>query len=114
MKTIVAGSRHYDNLAAIASILDRCPWKITEVVSGECRGVDKIGAEWATSNSIPVQPFPYKSELGRAGGPVRNQEMAEYADAAIVFWNGDTKGSGSHNMIQLALAHELHLLVVRI
>lgn len=35
--------------------------------------------------------------LGKKAGMVRNAQMADYADAAIVFWDG--KSNGTANMI---------------
>ena len=35
---------------------------------------------------------------GRAAGPIRNAQMADYADAAIIIWDG--KSPGSLNMIK--------------
>lgn len=39
-------------------------------------------------------------KYGNAAGPMRNEEMAKYADGLIVFWNG--KSSGTKNMIECA------------
>lgn len=83
---------------------------ITEIVSGHSGTVDLSGEEFAKEywkedypvqdgHTLPVKRFPYKSELGKAGGPVRNREMAEYADALLVIWTGCEKTSrGSKNM----------------
>lgn len=114
MKTIVAGTRSYKNKKAVFSILSRCPWKITEVVSGVCKGPDLFGEEWAKQNKIKVEPFPYPSEHGLSGGPIRNYEMAQYADACIVFLDSKVKSNGSRNMIDNALNLNLHLLVVQV
>ena len=37
---------------------------------------------------------------GKRAGFIRNSEMAEYADACIVFWNGSSKGA--KHMIDVA------------
>ena len=37
---------------------------------------------------------------GKAAGPMRNEKMAQNADALILFWNGTTPGSAS--MLRLA------------
>lgn len=31
--------------------------------------------------------------FGRAAGSYRNAEMAEYADAAIILWDGESRGT---------------------
>ena len=39
-------------------------------------------------------------KYGRAAGPRRNKQMAEYADALLAYWDG--KSRGTKNMIELA------------
>ncbi len=117
MKTIIAGSRKYENYEAVASVMDRCPWAVTEVVCGKARGADTLGETWGKCNQIKIEYFPaeWKTEdggLNKAAGYNRNKQMAEYAEAAVVFWDG--KSSGSKHMIDLSLEHGLHLLVVMI
>ena len=93
--------------------MDRCPWKVTEVVSGMAQGPDTLGEEWASARDLPVKQFPaHWNELGKRAGVVRNLEMAKHAEAAVVFWDGSSPGS--KHMIDAALEHGLHLLVVRI
>ena len=71
---------------------------ITEVVCGEASGVDTAGKQFANRFGIPVKSFPYKSDLGKAGGPARNREMAEYADALLLIWNCHSRGSANMKM----------------
>lgn len=47
---------------------------------------------------IPVKRFPADWDRhGRAAGPIRNCQMAQYADALIAIWDG--KSRGTKNMI---------------
>lgn len=97
MKCIIAGGRDFDDYELVKSICeDR---GITEVVSGGARGADTKGELFARSHDIKLSIFPalWKAH-GRAAGPIRNKLMAEYADKAIVFWDG--KSRGSKNMIE--------------
>jgi hypothetical protein len=74
---------------------------VTEVVSGCAHGADKLGERWAASLKIPVARFPADWDThGKRAGFIRNSEMAEYADACIVFWNGTSKGT--KHMIDIA------------
>jgi hypothetical protein len=67
---------------------------VTEVVSGKAPGVDIQGEAWAKEKQIPVKEFPAKWKLhGFAAGPLRNQEMAQYADACIAMAAPDSKGT---------------------
>ncbi len=99
MKVIIAGSRHINDIEFILNAIDESGWEITEVVCGMASGVDRIGKAWAEEMNIPVKPFPADwNRYGKSAGPIRNGEMADYADAAIVIWDG--KSRGSKNMIE--------------
>ena len=99
MKTIIAGSRGFCDILSgwsfINSVHEHQP--ITEVVCGMAKGVDTHGKLWAKDKGIPVKEFPANwNKYGKAAGPIRNKQMAEYADAALVIHNGS---KGSLNMI---------------
>lgn len=107
MRVIIAGSQDFNNESLLAQVMEvwRVSWgekaKLEEIVSGGARGADCLGEQWAKAHSIPVKQFlPRWSEFGRAAGPVRNREMAEYADMLIAFWDGVSRGTKS--MIQEA------------
>lgn len=66
------------------------------MVSGGANGVDLLGEQWACSWGIPVKQFMADwSKHGRAAGPIRNRQMAEYADALIAIWDGQSRGTKS-------------------
>ena len=53
-----------------------------------------MGRRWAIENGIPIKEFPANwQEFGRAAGPIRNGEMADYADALIAIWDGRSRGT---------------------
>lgn len=69
-----------------------------QIVSGGANGADKLGEQYAAQRHFIVKRF--EAEWGvydKAAGPIRNKQMADYADAAIIFWNGYSKGAA--NMI---------------
>jgi hypothetical protein len=110
MRTIIAGSRDYcltqDDWRALDSM------QITEVVCGGARGVDDCGRQWAISRGIPVKMFPADWDAhGRSAGPIRNRQMAMYADKLIAFWDG--KSRGTRNMIDTAKSLGLEVIVER-
>ena len=89
MRTIIAGSRQMTTEAAMEMVLADLGWTITEVVSGGAAGADRLGEAWATRNGIPVKRFPADwARFGKGAGPVRNREMALYAEALVAFWDG--------------------------
>jgi len=113
MKTIIAGSRTV-SLQDVLKALEFCPFteRITEVVSGCARGADSYGELIAEENSTPIKRFPANwKKFGKRAGPIRNQEMAEYADALIAVWDGVS--SGTSDMIQRAEKNKLKVYVYK-
>lgn len=107
MKVIIAGTRYkdkdakivFDDYNLVVEAVARSGFNITEVVSGTAIGADRLGEKWATANGIPIKEMPADwNRYGNAAGPMRNKAMAEYADAAIVVWDG--KSPGSRNMVE--------------
>jgi hypothetical protein len=85
LKLIIAGGRSYKLTEADTDRLDALDG-VTEVVSGCAAGVDRDGEAWAERKGIPVRRFPADwKRYGRGAGPVRNREMAAYADAVALF-----------------------------
>ena len=76
-----------------------------EVVSGGCAtGVDPRGERWARLKGSTVTVFGADwTRHGKAAGPIRNKQMARYADAALVFCK-DEPTPGSSNMATWMLA----------
>ncbi len=116
MKTIIAGCRDVDDFGIVDAALTEfyyqhgCP---TEVVSGAAMGADMLGERWAKLHFIPVARFPANwDEHGKAAGPIRNRQMAEYADALVAVWDGKSKGT--KNMIDEATKRGLVVHIHRI
>jgi len=107
MKVIIAGSRSFDSdINLIGMVMDavlKSKFQITEVVSGGARGVDQAGEYFAQLYNIPCKIFyPDWNKHGKAAGVIRNADMAEYSEALIVLWDGESKGTA--NMIKRAKA----------
>lgn len=98
MKVIIAGSRSITSFEDVSAAIIASGFTITEVVSGGAAGVDTMGEQWAATAGLPVKRFlPDWEQFGKAAGPIRNRDMAKYADLAIVVWDG--KSAGSRSMI---------------
>lgn len=94
MKTIIAGSRSITCPFVVAKCVEQSGFLITEVVCGGARGVDRLGYEWAARNGIRVKSIiPDWDGRGRGAGLARNQDMADYADALIAIWDGESRGT---------------------
>ena len=121
-KVIVAGGRDFADYDLVKSkldnlLVDRLSVLTTagdiavQVVSGTARGADKLGEHYARMNKLHVTQFPANWDLyGKSAGYRRNEEMAEYADALVAFWDG--KSRGTMHMINLATSAGLQVRVV--
>ncbi len=113
MKLIIAGSRSftdYELLSEKAAKVNNFE-EITEVVCGGAKGADILGKKWADENEIPVKLMPANwSKHGKAAGPIRNREMAEYADALLVFWDGESPGTKNMITTMIELQKPYHLV----
>lgn len=116
MKTIIAGSRRFPKLninefkdwndkrnelfvKKIEIIVKKINLPITMVVSGNCYGIDHIGELYANKHNIPLKLFPANWKIGKHAGFLRNQEMADFADALIVIMSENS--SGSNHMVEI-------------
>lgn len=116
MRVIVAGSREIADLATVARAIEYSGFKVTEVVSGRARGVDRLGEAWADANGVPVKPFPAQwrradGSVDKGAGHKRNEQMAQYADALVAVWDG--KSTGTEDMIRRADKRGLSIYVYR-
>lgn len=112
MKTIIAGSREISSYATLLQAIHDSGFEITEVVSGAARGVDRLGEKYANEFGIALKQFPADWDgLGKGAGYARNRQMAEYAEAAIILWDGRSKGT--KHMIDLAEKHSLKIHLVK-
>lgn len=101
MKAIIAGSRNIIEYDIVEECILKSGFNITEIVSGTANGVDKLGEQYAHHHNIPIKQFPADwNNLGKRAGYVRNGEMADYAEALIAIWDGQSKGT--KHMIDLA------------
>lgn len=101
MKVIIAGSRSiFPSTEAIGIFVRESGFEITEVVSGKAPGVDSRGESWAKKTGIPVKLFRAEwVKFGRSAGPIRNSQMALYADALIAIMPY-RKTAGTADMIR--------------
>lgn len=106
MKVVIAGTRYkdfenkiaFDDYGLIVQAIERSGFDVSEVVCGMAIGVDKLGEMWAINRSIPVKEMPADwNRFGKGAGPIRNRDMAIYADAAVIIWDGISEGT--RNMI---------------
>ena len=90
MKLAIIGSRNIDDI-----VIDKyIPEATTEIVSGGAKGVDTLAKFFAQKNGLILTEFLPRYDLYGKVAPIkRNREIAEYADEAIAFWDGRSKGT---------------------
>lgn len=94
MRLLIAGSRNFINYGLLYRELQLISKEITEIISGGARGADKMGECYANLNNIPIKLFPADwHNLGKQAGYIRNVDMGDYCDKAIIFWDGKSKGT---------------------
>ena len=106
LKLIVAGSRKILSQQVVSTAIEmwmarnnrekRPAWP-SEIVHGDCYGVDRKADWWAAQHGIKRYPFPAQWERGKKAGPIRNRHMAEYGDELLAIWDGVSRGTA--NMI---------------
>lgn len=115
MKLIIAGSRHIlVSNEEIKALLNHYGLNPSEIVSGTARGVDQCGETYAHTNGIAVAEFPADwNKHGKAAGPIRNQQMAHYADALLIIWDGKSSGSGHMKSYMTKLGKPVYEAVLK-
>lgn len=109
LKLIIAGGRDYDLTDVDLWYLDTFRERIDglEIVTGGCpTGADFWAEVWARTWGIPVKTFKAHWDVhGRAAGPIRNEAMAAYGDAVMLF----PGGRGTESMKKEAVKKSLFI-----
>lgn len=119
MKLIIAGSRTITELRPtwFESTCHQFGFgigSIEEVVSGRAHGVDSLGENFANDAEIPIKMFPADwDKHGKSAGHIRNKQMAEYADALLLVWDGESKGSASMKQQMIKLNKPIYEVVIK-
>lgn len=123
MKLIIAGSRHFDWKDVYDKIVTECRVESSpnfsdliqaeEIVSGTASGVDEAGEYYSEFYDIKLKKFPADwGTHGKAAGPIRNKQMAEYADALLLIWDGKSRGSANMKQEMESLGKKVYEIVV--
>lgn len=123
VRVIVAGTRTFSDYELLRSKLDdfvsklkqKYPDKQAVIITGAAKGADQLGSLYARNHNIPLKEFPADwNTYGRAAGPIRNQQMLDYAlheiPILIVFWDGESRGT--KNMMGIAKRQNVQTEVV--
>lgn len=116
-RVIVAGSRSIHDEKLVFGKLDFfLSEKIKnaqpiQIISGTAAGVDQLGEAYAKARGFECLRYPADwNRFGKCAGYIRNIQMADHADAAVVFWDGESPGS--KHMIQVAQQKNLAVRII--
>lgn len=110
MRVIIGGSRSVASVEAVEAAIAQAGWAITEVITGNSRGADAVAAKWAKDRGVLVTIIPVEwSKYGGRADAIRNERIADMAEACILVWDGFSRGTA--NMIEVARARNLPLVV---
>ena len=115
-KVVIAGSRGFSNYKLLKETCDKYlrEKKKTHnivVISGHARGADILGEKYASDEDLDLEIYPADwKKYGKSAGFMRNEQMADIADAVIAFWNGESHGT--KHMIDIAEEKGLNVKVV--
>lgn len=121
---VVSGSRTITDYEHVAWVMDAglqlfAPARPALMLLGGARGVDELARQWAVGVMDSTSPprltfeimFAKWEELGRRAGLVRNHAMFDKADAGIIVWDGESKGT-QHMLALFEGSRKPYLLVV--
>lgn len=90
MKVAVIGSRGL----TVADLGKYLPDDTTEIVSGGARGIDTCAKKYALSHNLKYTEFlPDYESFARSAPIIRNNEIIDYADIVLAFWDGKSRGT---------------------
>lgn len=128
MKLIIAGSRKlFVDPILIDRLILSANLEPEEIVSGTAKGIDECGelyvshynnrengVRYSRPESINLKQFPADWDThGKAAGHIRNKQMAEYADALLLIWDGESKGSANMKETMLKLNKPVFEVILR-
>lgn len=110
-KVIIAGGRDFNDYNKLKSVCNYYLQNKTdvEIVSGLAIGADMLGYQYAKEKKYNIKEFAADwndlsepcfiktrsngQKYNAIAGHNRNDKMAKYVDALILFWDGKSKGS---------------------
>lgn len=98
MRVIVCGGRNFADREAVVGELLKLPQDAV-LVHGDCGGADRLAAQVGESWGMVCERHPADWSMGRAAGPIRNQEMVDAGADLLIAFSG---GKGTADMVKRA------------
>lgn len=97
VKLIIAGSRDISLTPEELDVIIGEHFDVStidEIVCGGARGMDTSGENWAKSKNLRIKYFIPDWSKGKAAGHIRNRQMGDYTDQALVIHNNSAGSLG--------------------
>ncbi len=113
----IVGTRTFNNFSLFQSVM----WKlrladgnITRLISGGCRGADKLAERYSMVYNIPIKVFyPDWKTYGKSAGPIRNKSIVKASDFVVAFWDHTSKGTLSSINLAKSFGKPIHIIDIR-
>lgn len=102
MKCIIAGSRDIVDYSIVKEAFNVILkyYDISAIISGTAKGVDRLGEQIAEEYHKKIIKMPADwDKYGKRAGYLRNLDMADVSDIALIIW--DEKSKGTKHMINI-------------
>ena len=109
----VCGGRELDDWALVREAMDSIhdSHTIDKLISGGCRGADKLAEDWAHLNLVDTDVYEANfAQHGKSAGPRRNQEMLDLGkpDMLLAF----PGGRGTADMVRRSIKSGIPVAIV--
>lgn len=117
MKVAIVGSRYYNDydsfVIKVDNILHRYSRKSINIISGGCRGVDRLAERYARERNIKIKVIEAQwNKYGSRAGPIRNQVIVDMSHMVIAFVG--IKSRGTINTISIAKSLNKRCIIINI
>lgn len=90
MKLLIVGSRSIEDF----NLAEYVPSETDMIISGGAKGVDSLAEQYADQHRISKLILRPRYDLyGKAAPIIRNQQMVDLADAILIIWDGQSRGT---------------------
>lgn len=119
IRVIVAGTRKYNDVASFSKhietfILNHPDSKIAFISGAAKSGADALIINWCKEHGYKCFEYPAKwkrpdGTVDMSAGYTRNRTMGDVGTHLIAFWDGVS--NGTQNMIEIAEAKKMHVII---
>lgn len=115
-KVVIAGGRDFNDFPKLCDTMDKLlkqQIKINQItiISGGARGADILGERYARLRNFGLVKMKADwDKYKKRAGFIRNEEMLDFTDGVVCFWN--KKSKGTKHMIDITNHSHKRLITV--